>query len=150
MAGAPPRAETKEAAPAVLREPATLSPAGASRAGIHMCLGRAERGARPGLAVTFVARVHSLRQQHAAQLALGALLAWDLDEVRRHAERVVVDLALMAPPDTAEGTRSGLGFCWRGCPMLVPCPPELAVTSQQPFHLVYRRPRTVDPAPTLP
>lgn len=93
--------------------------------------------------------MHSLRQQHAAQLALGALLARNLDEVRRHAERVVVDLSLVAPPDTADGTRSGLGFCWRGRPVLVPCPPELAVMSQQPFHLLYGCPRTAAPACTL-
>lgn len=56
----------------------------------------------PGLAVTFVARVHSLGQQHAAQLALGGVWAPHLDQVRRHAERVVANLVLVVLPDTGE------------------------------------------------
>lgn len=69
-----------------------------------------EEPGQPGPAVTFVARVHPLGQQHAAQLALGAPLLRHLDQVRRHAERVVADLALVAPPDAGgEGAISGWG-----------------------------------------
>ena len=61
--------------------------------------------------VTFVARVHSLRQQHAAQLALRALPLAHLGQVGRHAERVGVDLALVVFADTAgEGGRRGRGL----------------------------------------
>lgn len=72
------------------------------------------RGRKPGrrlARVTFVARVHSLRQQHAAQLALRALPLAHLGQVGRHAERVVVDLALVVFADTAEeGRRRGRGL----------------------------------------
>lgn len=67
---------------------------------------RAQPVPRLGRAVTFVARVHSLGQQHAAQLALGALPVLHLDQVRRHAERVVADLVLVALPDTVEDGRA--------------------------------------------
>lgn len=55
-----------------------------------------------GRGVTFVARVHSLCQQHAAQLTPRALRVPHLDQVRRHAERVVANLVLVVFPNTAE------------------------------------------------
>lgn len=63
---------------------------------------RQSRPPPPGQAVTFVARVYSLRQQHTAQLAPGALRVPHLDQVRRHAERVVVNLILMSFPNAVE------------------------------------------------
>lgn len=77
----------------------------------HVCEPREEGREWPGPAVTFVARVHPLCQQHAAQLALGALLVAHLGQVGRHAERVVADFALVVFADTAEeGTMRGLGL----------------------------------------
>lgn len=63
-----------------------------------------------GAAVTFIARVHPLRQQHTAQLVLGALRVAHLDQVGRHAERVVADLALVVFPNTAEGEECEVGY----------------------------------------
>ena len=86
------------------------------------CLGLGARLTHTGLSlrrkpgsrlacITFVARVHSLRQQHAAQLALRALSLAHLGQVGRHAERVVVDLALVVFANTAEeGGRRGRGL----------------------------------------
>lgn len=82
--------------------------------GAHLTDTGLSLGLKPGsrlARVTFVARVHSLCQQHAAQLALRTLPLEHLGQVGRHAEREVVDLALVVFADTAEeGGRRGPGL----------------------------------------
>lgn len=58
---------------------------------------------------TFVARVDPLRQQQAAELALGTRLLLHLGQVGRHAEGVVADLVLVVLPDTV-GSRQKQSF----------------------------------------
>lgn len=51
---------------------------------------------------TFIARVDPLRQQQAAELALGTLLLLHLDQVGRHAEGLVANLILVVLPNAVE------------------------------------------------
>lgn len=107
----------------------------------HVSEPREEVRERPGPAVTFVARVHPFCQQHAAQLALGALPVAHLGQVGCHAERVVADFALVVFADTAEeGTMRGLGLRPKESSFIAGClSPATAVMSQQSFYLLHGR-----------
>lgn len=86
------------------------------------------------MAVTFIAGVHPLCQQHTAQLALSALLLRHLDQVRRHTERVVVDLIFTVLPETEEeGAIRGWSYDRRDHPLLLVPSPTADCHLSNPF-----------------